>query len=216
MPRALLIRRGRVFGRWTVVRETSRSKSGIRRHLCQCECGKTGAVEQGKLVSGHSSSCGCLRRETSATINRTHGASRTPEHMLWKAMVQRCTNPHNKSFRYYGGRGIAVCAAWRHDFLAFLRDVGPRPSPKMELDRIENGRGYEPGNVRWTSHHVQMRNTRRNVTTTIGGKTLCAAEWALKSGIPSHIITQRLAVGRLPTDAVYTPVGALIYRRRTP
>ena len=92
----------------------------------------------------------------------THGMSRTPMYVLWTAMIQRCTNPNHGRFADYGGRGITVCDQWRHDFAAFYAHVGDRPEG-MSLDRIDNDRGYEPGNVRWASHAEQRANRRESV-----------------------------------------------------
>jgi hypothetical protein len=75
-------------------------------------------------------------------------------------MVDRCERPKTTSFKDYGGRGITVCAAWRHDFLAFLADVGPKPDPTFSIDRIDTNGNYEPGNVRWADKATQVRNRR--------------------------------------------------------
>ena len=90
-----------------------------------------------------------------------HGLSNSPEYRIWAGMKSRCYNPKHESFRHYGARGIKVCDRWLHDFLAFLQDVGSRPSPNHSLDRIENDGNYEPGNVRWATPAEQLINRRR-------------------------------------------------------
>lgn len=75
-------------------------------------------------------------------------------------MIKRCQNPNHHAYARYGGRGIQVCAEWRKDFAAFLRDVGHRPSPDLSLDRINNDGNYEPGNVRWATRQQQANNRR--------------------------------------------------------
>lgn len=86
--------------------------------------------------------------------------SNSPEYTVWRAIQQRCHNPKNTAYSDYGGRGIAVCQRWRESFEAFYADTGARPSPEMTLDRIDNERGYEPGNVRWATRIEQSQNTR--------------------------------------------------------
>jgi hypothetical protein len=81
----------------------------------------------------------------------THRHRKTPEYEIWKAIKGRCLNPTHKQYDDYGGRGISICEEWRSDFMAFLSAVGYRPSPSVSLDRIDNDKGYEPGNVRWTT-----------------------------------------------------------------
>lgn len=75
-------------------------------------------------------------------------------------MIQRCINPKVPSYRHYGGRGIKVCDRWMV-FDNFYKDIGPRPSPKHSLDRINNNGNYEPGNCRWATARQQWLNSRQ-------------------------------------------------------
>lgn len=94
---------------------------------------------------------------------RTHGEGwrPTPEYRSWMAMLDRCRNPNNGSFHRYGGRGITVCQRWRRSYIAFLEDMGRRPSIAYTLDRIDNDGNYEPGNCRWATAKVQGRTVGR-------------------------------------------------------
>jgi hypothetical protein len=83
-----------------------------------------------------------------------------PEYTAWALMKSRCNNPRHPRYADYGGRGIGVCERWQMDFSAFLADVGPRPGLGYSLDRIDNGRGYEPGNCRWATAKEQASNRR--------------------------------------------------------
>lgn len=89
-----------------------------------------------------------------------HGLSNTPEYKCWQQIKARCLNPNHRAYADYGGRGITVHETWVNDFVAFLDHVGPRPSRRHSLDRIDNNRGYEPGNVRWASPKRQNNNRR--------------------------------------------------------
>ncbi len=78
----------------------------------------------------------------------------------WRCMVRRCTNPADRKWSNYGGRGITVCDRWLHSFDEFYADVGDPPSPGLSIDRIDNDGNYEPGNVRWATAKEQAWNQR--------------------------------------------------------
>lgn len=86
--------------------------------------------------------------------------SRTPENVAWQNMKARCSRPSHPQYHNYGGRGISVCDQWM-TFEGFLADVGRRPGSGYSLERVDNDKGYEPGNVRWATRVERMRNTRR-------------------------------------------------------
>jgi hypothetical protein len=109
-----------------------------------------------------SRSCGCRKKEFLADAARTHNQSRSPEYRTFIAMHQRCENPRSTKFNLYGGRGIRVARQFsgEHGFERFFEHVGPRPSLKHSIDRIETNGNYAPGNLRWATLSQQNKNRR--------------------------------------------------------
>lgn len=169
------------YGRLVVLRESGRINRA-RAFACLCDCGRRTETRGASLRNGQTRSCGCLRDEAAAETARTalttHGLSKTPSWLSWQAMHQRCSNPKKMNYEYYGGRGIAPCAAMS-TFDGFFAAVGERPAGQT-LDRIDNDGGYWcgscsecvanawPKNVRWATALEQTRNRRRKTTSTSG------------------------------------------------
>ena len=86
-----------------------------------------------------------------------------PEYSVWIDMKKRCNSPNHKDYHHYGGRGITVHSEWNEDFFAWLTHIGRRPVDGLTLERIDNGRGYEPGNVCWATMKAQMNNRRPSI-----------------------------------------------------
>jgi hypothetical protein len=137
------------------------------------------------------------------------------EHNSWRAIVQRCTNPNDRVYPRYGGRGVTVCERWLESFEAFLVDVGPAPSQEHTIDRIDNACGYEPGNVRWATQQEQQRNRTNNRYLTANGQTKLIEDWAKDIGISVHTLWTRVSRGWPDDEVVNTPLRKMAqdYRR---
>jgi len=113
---------------------------------------------------------------------------------IWYGMIQRCYNNKRSNYRYYGGRGIRVCARWFYSMDAFAQDMGPRPEG-YQIDRTDNDMGYSPDNCRWVSTKVNTNNRRSNVHLTHNGETRTATEWADHLRISARVIQNRIHLG---------------------
>ncbi len=153
---------GEKHGRLTVLREVP-NMQGMRSYLCLCECGQEKVVLEKALRSGDTRSCGCLQVEAIRQRATKHGATQagcvTPEYRTWKCMWSRVRCTSGRTYKNYAERGITVCERWK-SFEAFLADMGPKPSPKHSIDRVNNDGNYEPGNCRWATPSQQLCNRR--------------------------------------------------------
>jgi len=171
---------------------------------CDCDCGQHAYVRTSKLTTGHTQSCGCLHRDKTAEVKRTHGQCGTKTHKSWSSMIRRCKDSRNEHWKHYGARGITVCERWLK-LENFYADMGDRPSHQHSLDRIDNNRGYEPGNCRWATQKEQCRNQRSNRHLTANGITKTLAEWSEITGLTSDTILRRLKRGWSEDAAILTP-----------
>lgn len=150
---------GHQFTRLTVL---SRAKN-IGQYVCWnclCVCGVEVIVRGDSLKAGDTKSCGCFRKEFLVATKTSHGMSDTPEYRAWSALKNRCSNPNDKGFINYGGRGISICDRWINSFANFYADMGNRPSANHSIDRIDNDDHYYPENCKWSTRTQQIRNRR--------------------------------------------------------
>lgn len=150
---------GQQFGRLTALGVPFRLPDGKGRAtfvVCECNCGTVGVFRLAHLYTQHTNSCGCHLQDVITRHGKVHG----PEYAAWMAAKMRCHNPKNPAYFRYGGRGIQMHPLWRESFEAFYAELGPRPHESLSLDRINNDKGYEPGNCRWATIEQQAKNKR--------------------------------------------------------
>jgi hypothetical protein len=123
---------------------------------CVCDCGKTALVRSNSLRPGKTRSCGCLRIEKLVARVKKHGLSESKIYNVWACAKRRCESPKCKSYPDYGGRGIRMLLT----FDEFVAELGEKPTPEHSVDRIDNDKGYEKGNLRWATRKEQNNNRR--------------------------------------------------------
>ena len=181
---------GQKFSLLTVLTYDGKSIDGRTQWYCKCECGNTVSVQSKRLLSGHTKSCGCLRKEKFRLMITKHNLVKTPIYHIWQQMKKRCSNPNNPAYKNYGGRGIKVCNRWL-EFENFYKDIGERPEG-LTIERIDNNGNYKPGNCKWATRKEQCRNRRTNRMVSYMGKEKCLADWADILGINNRTLTSRL------------------------
>lgn len=186
---------GMKFGRWTVEGPLVKGAHYNKFAPCVCDCGTRRLVESSSLLRSGTSSCGCGPRGPRDPDGERHGETKgghSKEYRAWRGMIGRCTRPRHKNYASYGGRGISVCASWRHSYRTFLADVGRAPSWRHSIDRINPNGNYEPGNVRWATPTEQADNRTITVLLCLDGITKPLAAWARETGVPYRTLHSRL------------------------
>ena len=148
----LVDRTGQKFGKLLVINQAGRNELKKVLWKCRCDCGNEISIVAGSLVTGNTTSCGCV------IPNFKHGGWKNASYNTWRAMIRRCTKPQDKDYKRYGGIGITVCDRWL-SYVNFVADMG-EPIGDETLDRINVYGNYEPSNCRWAGIKVQNRNVK--------------------------------------------------------
>lgn len=177
---------------------------GGQKWKCVCKCGEIVITQ----ASNGAKSC---RKCAYARIGKErmiHGESpdldksATRLYRIWTDLRNRCNNPNNKSYKYYGGRGISVCSEW-DDYITFkLWALRNGYNDSLTIDRIDNNGDYSPLNCRWVTRYEQMRNTRSNVLITIDNKTKTIMEWCRELGIAKGNMYVKCKKLKIPVEFV--------------
>ena len=177
---------------------------------CQCTCGKEVHTTAASLFAGTTKSCRCLNEEETLIRSTKHQHNRrgrmTPEYRAWSHLKSRCLNPNDKAYKFYGKRGITVCARWCDAFEVFLADMGMRPSREHSIDRIDVNGSYEPSNCRWSTRVEQANNRRNNIVLSYNDETLPLLDWATKIGVKYPTLLGRFHAGWSSNDILTKPV----------
>lgn len=193
---------GQKFGRLTVIEECKeRDKYKKRIYKCQCDCGNITYVTGCNLRNCNTKSCGCLKHK-GYTIK--HGKSNTRLYKVYTNMKARCYNKNNPNYKDWGGRGITICEDWLNDFISFYNwSMNNGYEQGLQIDRIDNNKGYEPNNCRWVDVKTQTNNTRRNVLITYNGKTQSMAQWADELNLSYNTIIFRHRKGYTDKECLF-------------
>lgn len=173
--------------------------------LCMCFCGNEFVAIKGNYPH-KVKSCGCLRR----------GQTQDPLYNMFMHMCRRCLNKKDRSYKWYGGRGITVCDRWlnrENGFWNFKSDMDPRPSIEYSIDRIDVNGPYSPENCRWATQKEQCNNKTNNRVYSYKGEMKNITELAETYNIDRYNLYCRLEDGWSIEKAIETPVK--IYKSRT-
>lgn len=213
------------FGKLTVVALAPRKRvvlsSGeefrITQVYCNCDCGTTNLIlPVNRLLTGNTTSCGCRSIEATRESNSTHRLTHHRLYHIYNKMIERCYNPNNKQYRYYGGKGIRICRRWydptktkeqrraesNQEFLNFYNDAyangyydQPKDTPlsdRLSIDRIKVWMDYSPETTRWIPFGLQSSNTSHNrEIVDIDGESLIYARFDDKYGLPTGETSKR-------------------------
>lgn len=152
--------KGKTFGKLTVLRESKERRKNAILWECLCLCGRFTKAMGSNLRSGKTKSCGYH-----CAFKYKHGDSRpqTRLYRAWADMKKRCVNPNNKAYKYYGKRGIKVCAQWKDNYRAFkFWAILNGYQDNLTIDRIDNDGDYSPQNCQWITCSENSKKSNLN------------------------------------------------------
>lgn len=175
-------------------------RNRARFYNCLCDCGKEKLIAACALKNGNSKTCG-------AGVHKSNYRDGLGENSLAKLhtyMMYRCYNTKSKDYLNYGGRGIVVCDRW-HDRKNFVFDLKEQPFG-LQLDRIDNNKGYYLENVRWSTPSQNARNKNISLYVTYNGETKHIKEWCELLNIKYMTMRARLRTGASVETCFKLPV----------
>ena len=187
---------GKRFGRLTVVGREENNRNGNSRWRCVCDCGGETIAYSYSLTAGRTQSCGCRNRELRQAAITKHGGRHTELYQTWCRIKTRCYNDKYDFYERYGGRGIFVCEEWINNFSAF-RDwcINNGFKPGLQIDRINNNKGYSPGNCKWSTRTEQIRNRSNTVYLDNNNETKPLMQWCEERGVKYKLAYERYKKG---------------------
>ena len=201
---------GQRFGRLVAIEVVGKSNSHGVLWRCKCDCGNEKITRSNYLIAGQTTSCGCYRSELSSKFmsrsaewNTRHGMAHTPLFNQWCSMRRRCTDPKNRMYHRYGGRGIRFCKEWEQfePFKEWALAHGWKEH--LALDRIDNDGDYCPENCRWVTQRENNRNKPNLIYLTIDGERKLLVDWADETGQPRWRLYYRRNCGWSDREIVF-------------
>lgn len=207
-----MIKIGDVFGELVVIDENI-CKGRREKILVRCSCGVVTFIRGDSLKGGYSKSCGCKNG-----FQKKHGLTGTPYYLLWCRIRQRCFDKNYIDYHNYGGRGITVAEVFADPevFIDYItKTLGPQPA-NTSLGRIDNNKGYAPGNLRWETTTEQNRNRQNTIRYEYEGKFLTVSEIAEVTNVDSSKLNNRVKLRRSRgyTFDIHHIVNKLKYEQR--
>lgn len=183
---------GEKFGRLTVIEFAGYGTSNKTQWKCLCECGNEIIVKTNSLRTGHTRSYGCLEIETKRECSKTHGLRYDPLYSTWLNIRDRCNNPNNSHYKWYGEKGIKMCDKW-NDFREFYDWANNNGYVKgLSIERIDNSLGYCPENCKWIEFKDQAKNKTSNYQIEFEGELRTIADIARITGIKVQTLYSRM------------------------
>jgi hypothetical protein len=121
--------------------------------LCSV-CKEVSLITPSNILRGKSTGCFCQRNRKYDNDPRANVIAKR-----FSAMHQRCNTPHYAEYHNYGARGIKCLFTSCEEFVRWVLENLPHETYEgVQIDRKDNNRHYEPGNLRLVTQAENLRN----------------------------------------------------------
>lgn len=195
---------GQRFGRLVILKTEPNKKGSGSRTIAtvQCDCGIVKTILFNNIRKGATNSCGCLNSEIASSrcekLNIDHGLSRHPLYIVWRGMLNRCSNPDDVSYPNYGAKGVTVCDEWRNNFIVFYNwAIANGWSEGLQLDKDIKGNGvvYSPEMCCFVTRKQNGKKKKNNLLFTVNGETKVLSDWCETLRLNYHTVYARIKRG---------------------
>lgn len=197
---------GQKFGKLKLLSFKEMRNKSERIYNVICDCGNSSQASYNNMRIGNTTSCGCYSKEITSRSNKTHGKSNQPIYNRYRAMMSRCYDSKSIQYKNYGERGILVDEDW-HTFEGFFSDMGYPPTPKHQIDRINNDGPYSRENCRWITAKENVKNSPKTLKLLYKGKEKTIRELSEEYNLNWKCLKKRLSLGWDLETALKTPSG---------
>lgn len=204
---------GQVFGKLTIIKEEELcilpSGQKVRNFSCKCECGVEKVIKLVHLTNGKIVSCGC-KNVTKSGEGGTHLCK------LWRSLKYRTSQNYINKDCYFD-KGITVCDEWKDNWENF-RDWAKENGydRNLQIDRIDNSKGYSPDNCRFVSLKENQRNRDCTFMVEIDNFKIPLITYLEQNNLSERyeLVYNRIRRGWDAKKAIYTPPKEGNYKRR--
>lgn len=200
---------GKRFGSWTVLGPCLEGKYSngrtVTRWECRCQCGYISWIASFNLGKCKDRCVKCrIKTHGHSAKNKFTSKEERKTYSTWSSIKARCHRKSHPRYADWGGRGIKVCDRWLNSYENFLSDMGVVSSMDLEIDRIDNDKGYEPGNCRWTTGTQNARNKRNSHRYEYDGMSKTLGEWGEAYGIHPGTLESRIRQSKWSMERALT------------
>ena len=138
----------------------------------------------------HTTKCTHIRVDGEIAFCKTDWSNRRIKE-IFDGMKQRCYNKNNKSYRWYGAKGIKICDEWMNNPTLFEEwSIKNGYSYELTIDRIDSSKDYSPDNCRWVTqiNNAKYKSTTSNIC--VNGIVHSGKDWSRILGLGLNTVNK--------------------------